>query len=315
MQRIVQSKSVTLDLAYYENSQFFDKLHRAQREAPTRPVRIVDGLSQVARNGLTLIGALALLATFHWSVVLAVVAASVPVLIYRLRHAEDLYALQHDKTNVDRVSRYLNQVLTQRRHRPRRSAYSDSGPCSSTVSPICDSRSGTGLRQLSFVGQRRRFITESVAGLVGFGALGYIAYSAFEGATTLGELVMYFGAFQVAMGALRPTLAGLAELYENNLFLSSLYEFLDVPPSVPEATRPRPVPIPWRAGLTAEGVSFRYPGTDALVLDSVSLGHPPWRDRCTGRAQRLRQDIPDQTAVSPVRSGQRTDRHRRNGPA
>ena len=37
MQRIVQSKSVTLDLAYYENSQFFDKLHRAQREAPYAP--------------------------------------------------------------------------------------------------------------------------------------------------------------------------------------------------------------------------------------------------------------------------------------
>ena len=43
---------------------------------------------------------------------------------------------------------------------------------------------------------------------------------------------MYFGAFQVAMGALRPTLAGLADLYENNLFLSSLYEFLEVPPAV-----------------------------------------------------------------------------------
>ena len=274
MQRVVQSKSVALDLAYYENSQFFDKLHRAQREAPARPVRIVDGLSQVARNGLTLIGAFALLATFHWSVVLAVVVASMPVMIYRLRHAVDLYSLQREKTNVDRVSRYLNQVVT-------------SGDAAKEVrvfgfGPLLIERFAelrrsirVALRRLSFEGQRQRFVTESVAALVGFSALGYIAYSAFEERTTLGELVMYFGAFQVAMGALRPTLAGLAELYENNLFLSSLYEFLDVPSTVADPPTPKPVPAPWRAGLTVENVSFRYPGTDPIVLDSVSLDIRP----------------------------------------
>jgi len=270
MQRIVQSKSVTLDLAYYENSQFFDKLHRAQREAPTRPVRIVDGLSQVARNGLMLIGAFALLATFHWSVVLAVLAASMPVLIHRLRHAENLYSLQHAKTNVDRASRYLNQVLTSVDTAKEVRVFGF-GPLLIDRFTHLRLSIRTGLRQLSFVGQRRRFITESVAGLVGFTALGYIAYSAFEGATTLGELVMYFGAFQVAMGALRPTLAGLADLYENTLFLSSLYEFLEVPPTVSDPQSPKPSPTPWRAGLAVERVSFHYPGTDALVLDSISL--------------------------------------------
>jgi ATP-binding cassette subfamily B protein len=133
----------------------------------------------------------------------------------------------------------------------------------------------TALRRLSYQSQRRRFVTESVASVVGFSALAFIAYSAFRGSTTLGELVMYFGAFQVAMGSLRPALAGLAELYENNLFLSSLYEFLEVPRSVPEPARPKPVPTPWQSGLTAERVSFRYPGTDALVLDSVSLDIRP----------------------------------------
>jgi ATP-binding cassette subfamily B protein len=274
MQRIVQSKSIALDLAYYENSQFFDKLHRAQREAPARPVRIVEGLSQVARNGLTLVASFALLLTFHWAVVLAVVVASIPVMVYRLRYAEDLYALQRDRTNVDRVSRYLSQIVT--------TADSAKEVRVFGFGPLLIERFGelrrsvrTALRKLSFDGQRRRFVTESVAAVVGFGALGFIAYSAFRGTTTLGELVMYFGAFQVAMGAMRPTLAGLAELYENNLFLSSLYEFLDVPRTVADPLTPKPVPAPWRSGLTAQGVSFRYPGTEPLVLESVSIDIRP----------------------------------------
>jgi ATP-binding cassette subfamily B protein len=270
MQRIVQSKSIELDLAYYENSQFFDKLHRAQREAPSRPVRIIDGLTQVARNGLTLLGALALLLTFHWGAVLAVIVGSIPAMAYRLKYADDLYALQREKTNSDRVSRYLNQIMTTTDLAKEVRVFGF-GPLliekySALRTAIRDS-----LRKLSAHGQRRRFVTDSVATVAGFGALAFIAYSALKGSTTLGELVMYFGAFQVATGALRPTLAGLAELYENNLFLSSLYEFLEVPRSVSEPTQPTPVPKPWRAGLTVEQLSFRYPGTDELVLDGVDL--------------------------------------------
>jgi len=67
------------------------------------------------------------------------------------------------------------------------------------------------------------------------------------------------------------TLAGVAELYENNLFLSSLYEFLAVPRSVPEPARPQPLPRPWRAGLAVEKLCFRYPGADALILDGVDM--------------------------------------------
>ena len=112
MQRIVQSKSIELDLAYYENSQFFDKLHRAQREAPGRPVRIIEGLTLVARSGSDSPRWTCASPYIPLGVVLAVVAASVPVVVYRLKYADELYALQREKTNSDRVSRYLNQVVT-----------------------------------------------------------------------------------------------------------------------------------------------------------------------------------------------------------
>ena len=82
---------------------------------------------------------------------------------------------------------------------------------------------------------------------------------------------MYFGAFQVAIGSLRPTLSGLAELYENNLFLSTLYEFLDVPKSVQDPVLPSKMPRPWQSGLRVENLSFRYPGTDRLILNSIAM--------------------------------------------
>ena len=112
MQHVVQTKSIEMGLSYYENSQFFDKLHRAQREAPTRPLRIVQGVTNIGRNSITLVGAFAVLLSFHWMIVAAVLITSVPVIFFRLRHAEGMFELERERTNSERLSRYLNQVIT-----------------------------------------------------------------------------------------------------------------------------------------------------------------------------------------------------------
>lgn len=270
MQGLVQAKSIDMDLAYYENSQYYDKLHRAQREAPSRPLRIIQGLTELAKNGLTLLGAFILLLAFHWTVVMAVLVASLPILVYRLKQADDLYQLHREKTASERLISYFNQVITTATSAKEVRAFGF-GPFMICRFGELRSKIRASLRRLSAQGYRRQFITESVSALAGYGALAFVAHAAVQKTITLGEMVMYFGAFQVAVGALRPTLSALAELYENNLFLSTLYEFLAVQKQVPEPVQSKEMPCPWRAGLRVENLCFCYPDTDRPVLDSVTM--------------------------------------------
>ena len=274
MQTVVQRKSIDLDLAFYENPHSFDKLHRAQREAPARPLRIVEGLSQVGRNGLTLIGSLTVLWTFHWGIAALLAATALPVVYFRLRHAEQLYQLDRDRTLSERTGRYLNQLITTSDHAKEVRVFGF-GPLVIDRYSRVRERIRDALFAVSARGHLREFVTESVATLAGFGSLAIIAESTFRGTTTVGDLVMYFGAFQVAMGALRPTMGGLAELYENNLFLSSLFEFLDLRRSVPEPEHAKSLPDRWRIGIKIENVRFRYPGTAEYVLDGVNMSVGP----------------------------------------
>ena len=270
MQRLVQAKSIEMDLAYYENSQYYDKLHRAQREAPARPLRIIQSLTELGRNGLTLLGALVLLLTFHWGVVMVVLVASLPVLVYRLKQADALYQLHREKTASERLSSYFNQVITTAASAKEVRAFGF-GPLLIHRFGELRSRIRASLQRLSAQGYRRQFITESVASLAGYAALAFVAHAAVQKTITLGEMVLYFGAFQVAVGSLRPTLSALAQLYENNLFLSTLHEFLAVRKQVPEPVQPEPMPHPWRSGLRVENLSFRYPDTERWVLDGIAL--------------------------------------------
>ncbi|MBL8250346.1 MAG: ABC transporter ATP-binding protein, partial [Candidatus Competibacter sp.] len=270
MQRLVQAKSIDMDLAYYEHPQFYDQLHRAQREAPSRPLRIVSGLSSVALNGLTVAGALLFLVSFNGYIVLILLAAYLPVLVYRMRYADALYQLHRKKAASERLSGYLNQVLTAAADAKEVRVFGF-GPLLARRFSALRATIRDELQRIGRQGYSRQFVTESTAALAGFGALGFIAYSAVHKTITLGELALYFGAFQVALGSLRPALSGLAELYENNLFLSTFYEFLEVPQQVREPAQPRRMPRPWRSGLYVENVSFGYPETEGLILDRVSL--------------------------------------------
>lgn len=270
MQQVVQAKSIEMDLAYYENSQFYDKLHRAQREAPSRPLQIIQALTMLVRNSLTLLGAFVLLFTFHWGVVAAVFIASIPVLFYRLKHAEAIFLLHREKTAAERLSVYFNRVITTLADAKEVRVFGFGELIARRFRDLRN-RIRLALREISAQGARRQFVTETAAAVAGFGALAFIVRAALNGSITLGELVMYFGAFQVATGSLRPTLSGLAEVYENNLFLSALYEFLDVPKTVTSPDNPKPMPRPWRSGVHVEGLGFRYPGTNQLVLDGVDM--------------------------------------------
>lgn len=268
--RIVQDKSIALDLEYYENPASYDKLHRAQQEAPSRPLRIVQGLHRVARSGLVLIGASALLLRFHWGVVFAVAAASAPTLFYRLRYARILYEWNREKTAADRLSRYLHQVITGGENAKEVRVFGFGKLLTERFGQVRE-KLRAGMLRISARRSQKTFAAESTASLAGYGALAFIAFAALEGSITLGDLVMYFGAFQMALVAFRTTLGGLSELYENNLFLSNLYEFLAQPKSVLEPENPRRIPDSWRRGVKIEALSFSYPGVDGLVLDGIDL--------------------------------------------
>ncbi len=104
-----------------------------------------------------------------------------------------------------------------------------------------------------------------------FGSFLFIAQRTLAGAVTLGGMVMYYQAFQRGMASLQGFLKGVADLYEDSLFLSQFHEFIGFEPQVCEPAHPSPVPSPLREGIEVRGLSFRYPESDREALREISL--------------------------------------------
>jgi ATP-binding cassette subfamily B protein len=274
MYDVLHAKSIEVDLEYYENSKYLDTLHRAQKEGPYRPTQIINGLVRLGQSGISLIAMAVLLLSFHWVVALVLFAAAIPGVLVRLKYSEKMFRWQREWTQAERRASYFNWLLTGDAHAKEIRLF-DLGDL--FKQRFSDLRKQLRSERLDI--SRKRSIEDLVAQASGtcavFGSFGFIAYRTLHGVITLGDMVMYFQAFQRGLSYLRETLGGVAHLYENNLFLSNLYEFLDLEPKVKEPLHPLSVPRPMRKGISFEHVGFQYPAGNGKVLEGISLGIEP----------------------------------------
>jgi ATP-binding cassette, subfamily B, bacterial len=270
VQSILHAKSVQADLEYYETSGYYDTFHRAQMEAQNRPTRIVNGLVQVARSALSLAAIAALLLSLSWVLGAVMVIAAVPGAIVRRKTADQMFKWQKACTSKQRRAWYLHALLTGDVHAKEIRLF-DLG--SIFMDQYRDLRWQIRQERLNIIYHRSLIeLGAQAISIVGvFGSLAYIAYQAVLGSITLGSMVMYFGAFQQGQSYLNSLMSGIAGLYEDNLFISDLFEFLNLESKVKEPDNPQPVPRPIKDGIAFENVSFRYTGAPSLALEGVSF--------------------------------------------
>jgi ATP-binding cassette subfamily B protein len=80
---------------------------------------------------------------------------------------------------------------------------------------------------------------------------------------------MYLLLFRQGQSAVSAILSAIGGMYEDNLYLSTLYEYLDTPVAAHSGTAPRG-PDPGD-GVRFEHVSFSYPGAETPALEDISL--------------------------------------------
>ena len=271
---LIHEKSVEADLAFYDSPEFQDTLHRAQQEAPFRPIGIVGSLTQLGQACLSVAAVGALLVYFHWAVTLVLFAALVPGIFVRIKFAEKIYAWQQQRTKTERKTHYFHWMLIDGAHAREIRLFGLGALFRGWYRGL-----SALLRkeQLRLSSRRALFdlITQTCGIAAQFGTFAFIAARTLSGAMSLGDMVMYYQAFQRAQGSLQEILSSLAGLYEDNLFLSNFYKFLDLKPQVVSPPSPAALPFPMQQGIAFTDVSFRYPGCSKNVLEGIDLVIPP----------------------------------------
>jgi ATP-binding cassette subfamily B protein len=271
---ILHAQSIVMDLEYYEDSRYYNTLHRAQQEAPSRPTRIVNGLVQIGQNSISLLGIAGLLFAFNWLLALVIFAVALPGALVRIVYARRLYGFEQKQTENERRAWYYHWMMTGSAHAKEIRMFNLGNLFQERFRKLRQQ-----LREGRLSLSRRRtfsdFLTQTLTTAAIFGTLAFISFQTIRGAITVGSLVMYYSAFQAGVGFLQGILRGMTGLYEDNLFLANFYQFLALDPKIQAPSRPRSVPQKIEQGIAFQDVHFQYPGEPQEVLQGIDLTIAP----------------------------------------
>ena len=267
--RIIR-KALELDLTHFENAEYYDKLQNARREADWRSLQIVNGGFYLAQNIITLLSFGALLLRFSPWLAVVLFAATIPAFVAQSHYAELSFRVLSWRAPEARRLTYLEHLLTDYEAvkevkliglgEPLHGRYAD--------------KFWKFLREDQAIAQKRSWASLGwglVATLSYYAAYAWIAWRAVEGTITLGDMTLYLGISRSSQGMFEAIFYGLSDLYENGLFMSNLFAFLELQPQMRVAALPRPAPRHIQHGLEFRGVSFRYDGHAEYALREVDL--------------------------------------------
>ncbi len=269
---LILEKALTLELAQFEDSEFYDKLNRARQEASSRPLALVNKTFGLAQHGISLASYAALLLQFSpWAVVILLLAG-VPAFVAETHFSSERFRFFRHRSPDRRRLLYLEMVLAREDHAKEVQLF-QLGPellkrYRNIFRDIFDEERGLTIRRDSW-----GLVLGLLTNLAFYGAYAWIAVATIQGTITLGEMTMYLLVFKQGQSSVSSMLSAIGGMYEDNLYLSNLYEYLEQP--VPRRNRTALAGPEPAAGLKFDRVTFTYPGANRPALREIDLEIEP----------------------------------------
>jgi len=270
---LIIRKAISLDLQFFEDPVFYDTMQNARRRADSSALAIMNAILQIVQQSITLVSLVALLIGFSPWLAVVVILAAIPNFISRSRFSEMAFRALTHRAPEARLLNYIETLLTS----------------NETVKEIKLFGLGEPLlaryRQLftKFFEEDREISRKSSVASFAWGLLGNLAYygsyvwvilRTLAKAITLGDMTMFLSVFRQSQNAVQQLLDSFNRLYESNLYLDNLLDYLNIEPvlALPENGKIAPAPI--RNGIEFKNVCFRYPGSEKMVLQNINLFIP-----------------------------------------
>lgn len=269
---MILDKAQTLSLAQFEDSEFYDKLTRARREASQRPMALVVKTFGLIQNGISIASFAALLIQFSpWALIILVVGA-LPGFAAEAKFSGDAFKIFRWRSPDRRMQMYLETVLA-REDSIKEVQLFDLGPTLLGRYRTIFHKLFKEERLLTLRREGWGFLLGILSSAAFYAAYGWVVFETATGKLTLGEMTMYLLVFKQGQSAVSAMLTSVSGMYEDNLYLSNLYEYLE------QETTHEPghliAGVHPGDGIRFENVSFSYPGSQQSALLDINLHLKP----------------------------------------
>ena len=269
---MILEKALTLHLSQFEDADFYDRLTQARRQASVRPLSMVLQTFDLIQNCVALASYGALLLAFSPVAVVVLVLAGIPAFVAETKFSGEAFRLFRWQSPETRHQAYL-EVLVAREDFAKEVKLFGLGPLFLQRYKDIFERL---YRQDASLTLRRGlwgYLLSLLSTGAFYGAYVWIVLETAARRISLGDMTMYLLLFKQGQAAVSSVLSTLGRIYEDNLYIANLYEYLGQP-ALASGGRATSGPEP-SDGIRFEHVSFTYPGSSRPALEDVTLHLKP----------------------------------------
>jgi ATP-binding cassette, subfamily B, bacterial len=252
VQLMIMEHANGLDLSFFEDAKFYDQLQQAQREAAYRPVGMVSGVFGLVRTLLTFLSMIALLVQLGPLLAIVALLAPIPAFIASTRYGWQGYQQMRRQSPERRLMAYLTNLLTTDTYNKEVKLFTLGDFFVGRYRTLAEKflRENGGLVVRRYLAG---FAWGALTLLASGGTYLYVALLAVRGSINIAGLTVYTGAAQQVQSNFQGLLSGLASMYENTLYLNTLFDLLAFKPRIGDRRTRSRSRAPSRAGSSSEG--------------------------------------------------------------
>src|SRR4051812_24773939 len=265
----VMEHAASLDLLAYEDPVFYDKLERARVQATDR-LYMIQAIGRLIQQVITTITLSISIMVFSPWLLLLLVVGVIPAFIGETHFAFLGYAKNFRQTPIRRQLDYLRVLGGSKEAAKELKLFGLRDFLTARFKGLSDQvyYEDIGLA-------RRKVIAGSVLSMIGtagyYTAYVYAVWRTVTGVFSFGTLTLLANAIREASSNLQQTFSTLSTIADQALFLTDLIAFFEMKPTIRSKPNALPTPRPIQRGFEFRDVSFRYPGTNRLVIDRLNF--------------------------------------------
>ena len=270
---LIHAKAVEVDFGFYESPEYHDQLEQVNSQANGRVLQLLQNIGGLLQATVTLASISAILLQYSVFIPLILVASTIPVFLVVVRHNKKYHAWWEGATPQRRMVQYYDLMLTLDASAAEVRINNTGKYFRTRYAALREVLRDERLKLLR--GQVIAQIMATFLGLLATGlALGWVLVRAARGLATIGDLALFYQAFNQGQSLVGALLQNIGQIYTNTLFIEHLFTFLDQKNALAETEAPADFPEEIREGFRFENVTFTYPSSTRPALENFNLVIP-----------------------------------------
>ncbi|HYL42411.1 MAG TPA: hypothetical protein VEU97_03410, partial [Ktedonobacteraceae bacterium] len=251
VQILILEKADTLDLAFFENPEFYDKMRQAADQSTYQPVSMISQTFDLFRTAVTMFSMIFLLLQLSWWLAIVAILVPIPAFVSSINYGWRGFQRKRRQSPERRVMDYFNRLITTDTYNKEIKLFTLGsffiGQFKRLANKLYEEDKEILVRRYLI-----NFLWTALTGVANSAIYLYVALQVVLslGRISLGSLSRYTQAAVQAGQSFQGLLGGISSSYENNLYVNTLFEFLAYEPQIVSPSESQPVvPAPGNRGL------------------------------------------------------------------